>query len=118
MTIASIIQNRKGTSHAWRVYREDSTDLFVGTEYALYHYGTEMLRWIQRSDGAWILGWSLGHGSVSDQNGMNTAFRILNLRYYMDRDAKGGGPRFRHLDCGKAWVDCECENDQLWGNTQ
>ena len=31
------------------------------------------------------LDWSLGWGSVSDQNGMNTAFAVLGLPYYFSR---------------------------------
>lgn len=41
---------------------------------------------------------SLGHGSISDQNGMNTIFRQLGLRLRMDRDQRGGGPRYTVLD--------------------
>jgi hypothetical protein len=35
---------------------------------------------------------SIGWGRVSDQNGMNTAFKLLGLPLRYDRDARGGGP--------------------------
>lgn len=38
----------------------------------------------------------LGRGSLSDQNGMNLFFEVLNLPLYYARDWEGGGPRFTH----------------------
>lgn len=55
----------------------------------LYHHGTMMLAWdIDFPQSSDKLDWSLGWGSVSDQNGMNVAFRVLDLPYYYSR--KGG----------------------------
>lgn len=84
-SIASIIQRGRGTAGHWRVIHD-------GT-HSLYHYGTKMLEWEHTMSGTRMLEQSTGWGSVSDQNGMNTAFRILNLPYRYCRDQRGGGPR-------------------------
>jgi hypothetical protein len=99
-TIAGIIRTGRGcagSNGAWRVERDES-DPFVGQEYSLWHYSTRMLRWrSSRRSGTELLDYSTGHGSVSDQGGMNTAFRELGLPYRFDRDARGGGPRITEL---------------------
>lgn len=56
----------------------------------LYHYGHRMLCWQEwiggEYDGAIVVQWaSLGKGSVSDQNGMNAAFKILGIDWYYSR---------------------------------
>lgn len=88
MKISDIIQRRRGTAGggAWRVVTTNS-----GNE--LWHYSTRMLTWTDTPSGVEILQHSTGWGSVSDQNGMNTAFRVLRAPYRYDRDARGGGPR-------------------------
>lgn len=119
MTIASIIHARKGTSHAWKVQTEYNK--LTESAYTLRHYGTVMLVWIDTPEGTRIVDWSTGHGSVSDQNGLNTAFRVLGLHYRMDRDYRGGGARFTHLICGTNYYDCKCNqdsvSDQMWRNS-
>jgi hypothetical protein len=50
-----------------------------------------MLRW---SD-TYVEYTDTGHGSVSDQNGMNIAFSVLHLPYYYSR---AGGPEIKLLD--------------------
>lgn len=99
MTIADIIRRGRGRAHAWRVERD-------GTTATLWHYGTAMLTWnLERPDDPDALDWSTGWGSVSDQNGMNTAFRVLELPYRFDRDGRGGGARITELRrhaCGHA----------------
>lgn len=81
-TIASIIKQGKGTAHAWRVEREDE-------RCELWHYSTRMLVWNgENPNDPDVLDYSTGWGSVSDQNGLNTAFRALDLPYRYDR--KGG----------------------------
>lgn len=102
MTIAEIIRRGRGTSHAWRVERTLArADGWETCE--LWHYGTRMLVWeIKRHAGSEygytrLVDCSIGWGSVSDQNGMNTAFRVLDLPYRFDRDARGGGPRITEL---------------------
>lgn len=62
----------------------------------LYHYSTRMLVWnIDNPLDSEVLDWSLGWGSVSDQGGMNTAFRVLDLPYYYSRK---GGPSIVSLN--------------------
>src|SRR5215211_4540930 len=91
MTIADLIRRGKGRAHAWRVERDGRTA-------TLWHYGTAMLTWnVEHPDAPDGLDWSTGWGSVSDQNGMNTAFRVLGLPNRFDRDARGGGPRVTEL---------------------
>lgn len=67
------------TAGAWRVETGEG-------RCTLYHYGTAMLTWnpADARDES-VLDYSLGWGSVSDQNGMNTAFRILDLPLYFSR---------------------------------
>jgi hypothetical protein len=100
-SIADIISNRSGragSGGAWRVERRpDDADPFPGA-LELWHYSTRMLLWRDGPDGVDVLDWSLGHGSVSDQRGMNTAFAELDLSYRYDRDERGGGPRLTELD--------------------
>ncbi len=86
MSISDVIGRARGTAGHWRVTREDRDGCEVAT---LWHYSTAMLTWNVASpeDGKY-LDYSTGHGSVSDQNGMNTAFRLLGLPLYFSR--KGG----------------------------
>src|SRR5262245_26306208 len=92
MTLKDIIERgkgRAGSNGAWRM----ETDGFVRR---LYHYRTLMLEYriVRTRDGYGhsVIHMSEGHGSVSDQGGMNTAFRALGLPYRFDRDQRGGGP--------------------------
>jgi hypothetical protein len=108
-TIAGIIANRAGTAGsngAWRIEKPDS-DPFVGNEYELWHYSTLMLKWRHSHRyGNEILFTSTGNGSVSDQGGMNTAFRVLDVSFRFDRDRRGGGPRVTNYALK---VICEAE---------
>src|SRR5215469_8970472 len=108
-TIAQIIRDghgRAGSRGAWRVEKIMS-DPFVGQEYELWHYSTLMLRWLRRLNHNIPSYASTGHGSVSDQGGMNTAFKVLGLPYRFDRDWRGGGPRITDLQP-------EPENVESW----
>jgi hypothetical protein len=100
MTIAEAISRghgRAGSGGAWRVERDES-DPYVGQDYTLWHYATPMLRWRKSTRyGVELIDAGTGHGSVSDQGGMNTAFRVLGLPYRFDRDQRGGGPRITEL---------------------
>ena len=102
-TIADITRRGRGTSHAWRVEASPERVTDSWQTHHLYHYGTRMLSWrIARHAGSdygytELVDYSLGWGSVSDQNGDNTAFRVLDLPYRFDRDARGGGPRVTEL---------------------
>lgn len=90
MTIEQIIRNGRGATHGWRVAR-DQYDWCT-----LVHYSTPMLTWnAKRPAEHEVL--STGWGSVSDQNGMNTAFRVLDLPFRFDRDQRGGGARISEL---------------------
>jgi hypothetical protein len=94
MTIESIITAGKGNSHAWHVEQHNG----VANVVHLRHYATTMLVWnVEDPYDAEVLDWDTGHGSVSDQNGMNTAFRALGLPYRFDRDQRGGGARVTQL---------------------
>jgi hypothetical protein len=95
MTIADIIRRGRGTTHGWRVEPSGPTG-----RVALIHFTTPMLAWnpADPADHPNIL--SIGWGSVSDQNGLNTAFKVLGLPYRMDRDVRGGGPRITELAQG------------------
>lgn len=53
----------------------------------IFHYSTPMLSYLE-TEPVEVTGYSLGHGSVSDQQGMNQLFNRLNLPYYYNR--KGG----------------------------
>jgi hypothetical protein len=87
MKISDIIERRKGTAGAWRVKTTDN-----GRE--LWHYTTRMLVWHDTPHGTELVEHSIGWGSVSDQNGMNTAFRTLNLPYTYKR---AGGARIEPI---------------------
>ena len=88
-------QGKAGTAGAWRVEIENWD--FRGNEQVghLYHYSTRMLTWrlAEPTDDDYLC-IALGWGSVSDQNGMNTAFRVLGLPYRYDR---AGGAEITRL---------------------
>lgn len=75
-TIAQIVYAGKGVAHAWRVVNAETV---IGSDdldaRALIHYSTVMLAWTVKDKRVFYL--STGHGSVSDQNGVNTALRVL-----------------------------------------
>lgn len=109
-TLEEIIVKGKGNAGsrgAWHVTRLED-------RYCLVHYQTIMLQWTDGPMGTEIIDFSTGHGSVSDQNGMNIAFTALGLNYRYDRDWKGGGARITHLPCGLKYLDCHCAWDQLY----
>lgn len=91
MRIDQIIARGRGQTHGWRVERDGNTATLI-------HYATPMLTWnVEDPHDRETLDWAIGWGSVSDQNGLNTAFRVLGLPYRYDRDARGGGPRITEL---------------------
>ncbi len=97
MTIQGLIergeQGKSGTAGAWRVEVGGGYEKNVAE---LWHYGTRMLVWnVDAPDDSEVLDWSLGWGSVSDQNGMNVAFRTLGLPYHFDR---AGGAQVTPLE--------------------
>ena len=102
--IADIVSRARGTAGAWRVERSTITTpgSTRGVEVAtLYHYGTAMITWQVDNPGCRsALYMGTGWGSVSDQNGMNIAFRILSLPYSYKR--AGGAAIVRNDAVGKA----------------
>lgn len=94
MTLKELIRKgsgRAGSNGAWQAVTEGSTT-------QLWHYGTLMLSWRKTFDEMppVMVNYSIGHGSVSDQNGMNTAFRVLGFPYYYSRN--GGNPRIERTE--------------------
>lgn len=102
-TIAEIIRQghgRAGSNGAWRVEADSDNDPFDGTYYNLWHYGVRMLRWHEsRRYGVEAVDWDIGNGSVSDQGGMNTAFRVLGLPFYYSR--AGGAEIIELCTCSR-----------------
>ena len=101
-SITSIVRAGKGRSHGWRVI-PITTRIYQGNPglgkgfvvftAELWHYSTKMLVW--DSDNPTVpLYYDIGNGSVSDQNGMNKAFRELGMPYYYSR---AGGAEIRHV---------------------
>lgn len=91
MTIRDIIRGGRGQTHGWRVERRGDIAILV-------HYSTAMLRWDVRAPATSYTVLSIGHGSVSDQNGVNTFFRLFDVPCRFDRDQRGGGPRVTSLE--------------------
>lgn len=106
-SISSIIARGKGTAGAWRVERDHLTvdaaperngPVRVVERATLRHYGTVMVRWrLEDPADPAVLEIGTGWGSVSDQNGVNTACSVLGLPFRMNRDQRGGGPRITDL---------------------
>lgn len=88
MTIRELVRRaadgKAGTAGAWRTSMwTDGTGRKTAT---LHHYSTAMLRWdVAQPSNPDVLDYSTGWGSVSDQGGMNTAFRVLGLPLYFSR---------------------------------
>ena len=84
-SLQSIIQKRKGKAGNWRVEQVTRDSDHVRC-CQLWHYSTRMLEWreLNPRDTDYLF-YSLGWGSVSDQRGMNTAFRLLDLQLYYSR---------------------------------
>lgn len=96
-TIKSVVVRGTGRAGKWRVEWDDFGSSGA-TIHSLYHYSTKMLEWIQFANGRVLVGWSTGHGSVSDQQGMNIAFKALGFHYYYSR--RGGASIARiHEGC-------------------
>lgn len=78
----------------WRTEIEPGTFGGKSDKYRLIHYSTTMLEWEVSNMGViTITGTWTGHGSVSDQQGVNAALRALGSRMRYSRDRSGGGPR-------------------------
>lgn len=78
MTIVEIVTTKIGKRAGnWNTIVVDDGTLPVA--YELYHYNTCMLRWAEYNDGNRALYLATGHGSKSDQKGMNKALRALGM---------------------------------------
>lgn len=91
--------NRRTLGH-WSVTTADN-------ERIIYHYTTPMLRFTVDDEGNPLtnvegcrVSFSTGHGSVSDQQGMNRLFRKLGLPFYFSRK---GGADISLLDTDQPW---------------
>jgi hypothetical protein len=97
-TLADIIRNTNGAAGSGRSWHVERVHR-IGADFdvaELWHYSTLMLVWrVDQPTDDSVLDFSTGHGSVSDQGGMNTAFRVLGLPYYFSR---AGGAEIRYLD--------------------
>lgn len=98
-SIESIVRARKGTAGAWRVTRVVNSEgsALIDDVFQLWHYGTCMLEWHESEMGATLTRVNTGWGSVSDQNGVNKALRVLGMNMRYRRDARGGGPRVERI---------------------
>ena len=95
MNLAGIVKAGKGRAGHWRVTpAEFEPGSGQANERALWHYDTVMLAWAPDEENR-ILYLSTGHGSVSDQQGVNTALKILG-------GYKRSGPAFRFVRAGGA----------------
>lgn len=83
-TLAQVVRSGKGKAHNWRVTLDDNGR----DEHTLWHYSTPMLVWRGTHAPYTLIDCSTGHGSVSDQHGMNRAFNALDLPYHYSR--RGG----------------------------
>ena len=102
-TITQIIRDGRGCAGSNRSWRVETgihrvSDNWTLPTVELWHYSTLMLSWSGDEDGIFWVYTSIGHGSVSDQGGMNTAFKVLGLPLRYDRDWRGGGARITRLD--------------------
>jgi hypothetical protein len=83
---------QKLTASSWVSHDVTDDDGFAVR--VVWHYSTLMVEFVDMGDGSWWAGAvSVGHGSVSDQNGVNTLFQSVGSDLRYRRDAKGGGPR-------------------------
>jgi hypothetical protein len=92
-SIASIIRDGKGKAGhrgSWEVTELNADHMRSCPIYELTHYGHPMLRWMVSHSGVIdILDYDIGYGSVSDQGGMNCAFKVLGY-YNLYYSRKGG----------------------------
>lgn len=82
-------------SHSWSIDGWYLTELKDTVKFTLTHYDTELLRWQEIADAPnankILISAYYGIGSVSDQTGLNRAFRILGFPYTYSRNRKTGG---------------------------
>ncbi len=90
---------RNLVASSWRAV--DSVDQFGEKVRRVWHYNTLMCEFVAQNDDAtewWCGVLSVGHGSVSDQQGMNTLLRSVGSPLLMFRD--GRNPRYSTTPIG------------------
>ena len=77
----------------------DTRESDGATRIMIWHYDHLMFSVTIRKDGGYTINHlSIGHGSVSDQGGMNIILEQLGIRLRYRRDERGGGPRYEVLN--------------------
>lgn len=84
----------------------DNHEIFFGEgkhRRSVFHYRTCMLTYTVTENGEWdgdvdSIWKGTGHGSKSDQGGMNRIFARLSMPFCFRLDRKGGGPRVERLN--------------------
>ena len=95
-TIAGIVRagkGRAGHGDSWHCRRLGWPDIENGYAYQLTHYRHVMLKWSKTEDGKIeLLDYDTGHGSASDQHGVNKALKALGIYnlYY----SRAGGAHY------------------------
>jgi hypothetical protein len=94
-SIESIVEAREGEAGPWRVTRVVNREgsALMDDVFQLWHYSTCMLEWLESEAGSTLTRVNTGRGSVSDQNGVNKALRVLGINMRYHRDKRGGGAR-------------------------
>lgn len=105
---AYMLADKAGRAGKWRSYDTDKAvdGSPLPRRRHVLHYDTTMLTFGVDDDGKWdgnldTVDYSTGHGSVSDQNGMNRLFARLGMPLYFKRAGGASidlldGPQFRY----------------------
>lgn len=81
----------------------------------VWHYETLMVEFVTYGGPEWFANpMSVGLGSVSDQNGVNTLFAATSSPLRFRRDAKGGGPRVVNSTGGNLVAVADGSDRQAW----
>ena len=96
---AFMLADKAGRAGKWSSYDEPRLDGRWGRR-TVFHYSTAMLSFDIDANDKWdgnidTIDYSTGHGSVSDQNGMNRLFARLGMPLYYRRS---GGADIVELD--------------------
>lgn len=101
-----------GSNGAWRVV--DDVDPFGAERRTVSHYDTVMGEFIGWEDGLWTLApFSIGLGSKSDQDGMNTLFKSVGsaIRFY-----RNGFPRYCSMHRENNQIALSYDRNRTLGN--
>lgn len=105
---------RTMTASSWRSV--DDVDAWGDCRRRVWHYETLMVEFVFMEDmEAWASGaMSVGHGSVSDANGVNALWAATGSPFRMRRDAKGGGPRVVNTLYGNLVAVADGSDSRAW----